>query len=139
MKYIESNTTPELVPVRLRSRWSEPEATLSGAEIFRKIHIDEFCGHHTWPFMTTTMCLWVHRAIKTLSRLPGWEAMGLESYLDWLRTLENISVERDEKGIMLHNAGPLPARGIVLRLPTATGFQRKIMPPFTGRHVLELS
>jgi hypothetical protein len=76
--------------------------------------------------------------VVSLARRRGWRAMGLEAYLDWLRTLETIRIEKTDARIELTSSSPQTVQGLVLRAPAATGWRRVELPPWSGRTTVRL-
>jgi hypothetical protein len=64
----------------------------------------------------------IHRRIMALGRRPGWRAMGVESYLQWLERWQSLTVRREGPELLLH--APQPIGQVVLRQPLAGQWQR---------------
>lgn len=62
----------------------------------------------------------LHEEVVRLARRPGWRAMGLERYLDWIHASEELKLERQDGGWQLHTVAPVD--GLVLRAKTSTGW-----------------
>lgn len=73
----------------------------------------------------------LHREVRRLTRRPGWVALGADSYLDWLETVEGLGVARGDGGFVL--TSPRPVTGLVLRVPVAGSWQRRALAPWSGR------
>lgn len=57
----------------------------------------------------------IHRAVKKVARRKGWIALGLDSYLDWIRMLSNLRISNSEDGWIIRSDSPGPVQGLVLR------------------------
>jgi hypothetical protein len=64
----------------------------------------------------------LHRFVLGLSRRPGWIALGLESYLEWLEMLESLELEPlGRKRFKLRC--PARVKGMVIRYPIEDGWR----------------
>jgi hypothetical protein len=72
----------------------------------------------------------LHREIRQLARRPGWLALGLETYLDWIQTVEQVQLQRSGRQWVLHSSGPV--HGLVLRFPEGTGWRRQRLDPWSA-------
>ncbi|HMM88269.1 hypothetical protein [Bradyrhizobium sp.] len=66
----------------------------------------------------------VHRTVIELGRQKGWTALGAESYIDWLTTLDAVSLVESGSGLELHCEMPIenltyrwPGQGEAIVLP----------------------
>jgi len=66
----------------------------------------------------------LHDAVLNICRRPGWMAMGMESYLDWLEGLEQIRFKSTGPG-RFSLSGPTSMNGLVLRFPVTNGWYRQ--------------
>jgi hypothetical protein len=73
----------------------------------------------------------IHAAVLALARRRGWVALGLESYLDWLETLESLDIE--PTGDRFAISSPRHVTGLVIRYPTSKGWQRRKLPQWSRR------
>ena len=78
----------------------------------------------------------LHREVARLARRPGWLALGLDTYLDWLLTLETIRIELKRERFLL--SSPRQVNGLVLRYWTSDGWKRKALPSWTGSVEVQL-
>jgi hypothetical protein len=92
------------------------------------------CNFHPQNVANTAA---LHREALRLARRSGWVALGAESYLDWLETLEALEIERGDGGFVL--TSPRPVAGLVLRVPADGAWQRRALPPWSGRIDVGLS
>ncbi len=69
--------------------------------------------------------------MEDTGRRPGWMALGLETYLEWLRTLEGIVMEPGDATIMLSSSRPV--EGLALKFPVAEGWRRKTLKAWSGK------
>jgi len=71
----------------------------------------------------------LHEAVLEVARRPGWLALGMEDYLDWLVTLEGMSISRTSQGkLSLTSLTRVPSA--MLRWPTEEAWVRQ---PVTAR------
>jgi hypothetical protein len=74
----------------------------------------------------------MHRAVVKLARRRGWHCMGLESYLDWLKMLDTLSVISTNDGIVIRSSIPTTIEGLVLKYPHSKDkWQRMQLPPWS--------
>lgn len=113
-------------------RMSERQAARRIRQVAEQIEVSHpgvlVCNFHPQNVAHTAG---LHREVVHVARRPGWIALGAESYLDWLETLEAIGVERGAGGFVF--TSPQPVTGLVLRVPVAGSWQRKVLPPWSGR------
>jgi hypothetical protein len=74
----------------------------------------------------------MHRAVVKLGQRPGWVALGLEKYLDWLEILETLGMERMGKRIFSLRS-PKMVNDLVLRYPVGNSWLRKKLDPWSGK------
>jgi hypothetical protein len=67
----------------------------------------------------------LHRAAIALARRPGWVALGLDGYLAWLEGRDSLVLERVGSRAIVSSKRPVT--GIVLRVPTRTGWRRQAL------------
>lgn len=77
----------------------------------------------------------LHKEVLTLSRRPGWSAIGLETYLDWVLMLAGITLHDDGEAVVLESEAHV--KGLVLRYPSGQGWVKVALPPWRGRTVLD--
>jgi hypothetical protein len=65
----------------------------------------------------------LHRAVVALGRRRGWVALGVESYLAWLETRDQIRLHRGPDGVVQVIA-PCPLTGLVVRRWGPRGWRR---------------
>ncbi len=76
----------------------------------------------------------IHEEVVRLAHRKGWQAMGLESYLNWLRKLESLSIQRTSDGWIVETTSDAVVEGIVLKVPIGTnGWKRISLAPWSGR------
>src|SRR5262249_25525185 len=73
----------------------------------------------------------LHLSAIALAQRPGWVALGLDSYLDWLHARNTLLVERVGPTLALTVAGPV--RNLAIRIPTVAGWKKRSLPPWSGR------
>jgi hypothetical protein len=73
----------------------------------------------------------LHAEAVALAGRPGWIAIGLESYLDWLQVLRGVEVQRRGQGLELTSR--VPVANLVLRWPDGEGWRQQPLPPWSGR------
>jgi hypothetical protein len=76
----------------------------------------------------------VHRAILKLGRKRGWIALGAESYLTWLRSVESLQLSRHNGKFVLES--PQRMEGLALRYCSDSGWSTQVLPPWTGKCVV---
>jgi hypothetical protein len=64
----------------------------------------------------------IHRRIIELGRRPGWLAMGVESYLQWLEKWQSLTIRADGPKVLLH--APSGVADVVLSQPLAGEWRR---------------
>src|ERR1700720_1057767 len=64
----------------------------------------------------------IHRRIMELGRRPGWRAVGVESYINWLEKWQSLTIRAEGKEILLD--APQPVEGVVLRQLSAGQWRR---------------
>ena len=81
----------------------------------------------------------LHKAVVALARRPGWIALGLETYLQWLESMERLQIDRGEKNRwILHS--PLPVQGLVIRyFKGPHAWRRKGLPEWSGHIEVHLN
>lgn len=80
----------------------------------------------------------LHKAAIRLAQRPGWVALGLESYLRWLTSLESLKITPVKK-TRFALAASVPMKDIVLRYPLPTGgWGRKALEPWVGEIEVDL-
>ncbi len=80
----------------------------------------------------------LHEAVLVISRRPGWVALGLETYLNWLETLESLKLEPLGGGRYKLTA-PGKVQGLVLRQPIQGGWRRHVLEPWCEEIEIHLS
>jgi hypothetical protein len=78
----------------------------------------------------------LHNEVMRLARRRGWKALGMETYLDWLITMENLQIECCEDNFRLTSTQEV--EGIVLRF-WKNGWQHKALATFSGTIGLRIS
>ena len=73
----------------------------------------------------------LHQAVLGLARRFGWIALGLETYLDWLKMLESISIKHIDNTWVLTSTQSV--KNLVLRYPVAGGWRIKTLTPWSGQ------
>jgi hypothetical protein len=73
----------------------------------------------------------LHQEVVSLARRPGWIAIGMESYLDWIETLDSLRIDYSRNRIVL--TSPKEVRGLVLKCPVPGGWKRIEIEPWSGR------
>ena len=75
----------------------------------------------------------LHREVIQLANRPGWIALGLESYLHWLKRLRGLRVQiQDPRHVRLECGDGGDVRNLVLRFPSRGGWQRREVAPWSG-------
>lgn len=72
----------------------------------------------------------LHACVLKLARRTGWVALGLESYLDWLETLEQVRPECRNGKWSLTSCRTVT--GLVLRWPVVHGWRTIRFEPWSG-------
>lgn len=73
----------------------------------------------------------LHKAVVRLGRRPGWIALGLESYFEWLEGLRELSVTPlENKRFLLQSS--IPVNDLVLRYYSDGEWRRKVLEPWFG-------
>ena len=72
----------------------------------------------------------LHRQVVRITRRPGWIALGCETYIDWIESLEGLSIEYHEEGLSL--SATLPTQGLVLSFPRKDGWEKREVSNFKG-------
>jgi hypothetical protein len=72
----------------------------------------------------------LHREIRRLAKRRGWLALGLETYLDWVQTLEQIELRRSGRQWVLNSA--CPVEGLVLRCPDRGRWRTQRLGPWSA-------
>jgi hypothetical protein len=74
----------------------------------------------------------LHQAVLAVARRPGWIALGLGSYLQWLEMRESLRIiPLGKRHFLLTSPGLV--RDLVLRYPTARGWCHKQLAPWTNQ------
>jgi hypothetical protein len=76
----------------------------------------------------------IHRRIMKLGRSPGWRALGVESYLQWLEKWHSLTIRAEGQEIVLH--APRAIDQIVLRQPQPEQWRRVVLETCTGTQIL---
>jgi hypothetical protein len=74
----------------------------------------------------------LHKEVLALAARPGWIALGLENYLEWLEMLEVLNIEllgADRVRLM----SPGMVDGLVIRYPTARGWRKRNLESWAGQ------
>lgn len=79
----------------------------------------------------------IHKEVVKLAHRKGWKAIGLESFLHWLKAIEALSVERTSTGCILRSESNEVATGVVLRIPLArNGWKRLRLKPWRDQVIV---
>lgn len=80
----------------------------------------------------------LHEAVVRLVKRPGWIALGLESYLEWFKSLDNLKITQVEKNRFSLTTS-IPVKDVVLRYPLpGGGWSRKSLEPWIGEIEVDL-
>jgi hypothetical protein len=72
----------------------------------------------------------LHREIRRLAQRRGWLPLGLETYLDWVQTLEQVELQRSGRQWILNSRRPV--EGLVLRVPDGDRWRRQRLDPWSA-------
>lgn len=76
----------------------------------------------------------LHEEVLAIARRPGWHAVGAETYLDWLQSVEGLTLSIDDGAVVLRSAGPI--RDLALREPVRSGWADRALPAWSGTLVV---
>lgn len=81
-----------------------------------------------------TKCL-LNEVVK-LSKKPGWIALKIEEYIDWLETLEELEIKK-EKNYFILNAKK-EVKDLALKFPTKRGWKVIKLEPWEGKKEIKI-
>lgn len=74
----------------------------------------------------------IHREVRAVATRKGWRALGCETYLDWLKTLDSLTITATQRGFQIASSRSGVIEGSVMKLPSGRAWKRISLPTWSG-------